>query len=100
MNARERLAAIESQHAERMNAWIASLREVPFDHACGNEELRVIETLGGYYSVEITRAPDGHKQAHATTNGWDDISESGDFAHVMCISCYGRWRLPDDFDWN
>lgn len=80
--------------------WQASLRSFPTDGTC-------LDCGNGYYYTIVEYGYWRHTSASAdsgtlwaSTDGWDDMSESGDVEHVECVECGACYQLPDNTEWN
>lgn len=97
----------ELEHALRTarGLWLAALPEFPPDGTCpecGSTEWQIEER--GYNRWTDAEWLDDH--LHATTDGWDDFSEHGDFEFVVCWNrahlnaCTFACQLPDHVDYD
>lgn len=120
---REALEVIESQiklyedlaKAAR-NHWAEHLPPLPADGKCPNCDLPFFEKNDDHvtdnlwwWEVGYTRMSKGFmydpdytpKQSVCFySDGWDDMSESGDCAWVCCASCQLAFAVPDEVDWS
>jgi len=106
----DRLGAAEAFLAEIRRMWLSALPELPADGVCecGNDGLE----FGAYQQIEVgyTRWTNGEwdeDHLHLSTDGWDDMSESGDTEWVECNSyragqpgCGKQYRMPENVEWD
>jgi hypothetical protein len=70
---------------------------------CGEYDNLHIEEVGYVRFTQLEYgAPTWREEPfwHATTNGWDDMSEDGQFESVLCMSCFTRHRMPHGITYN
>lgn len=106
----DRMGAAEVFLAGVRAQYVNSLPPFPADGVCecGNDGTE----FGSWQHVEYgyTRWTNGEfdgDHLHLSTDGWDDMSESGDVEWVECNSyrsgqpgCGKAYKMPDDVEWD
>lgn len=93
----EALKAMWRMIRDAQDAWYATLPPAPTDTCpkCGStDDFRVVEE--GYSRFTMAETFDGYWLAH--TNGWDDMSESGEFEYIECWGDIRRDHPNDPVD--
>jgi hypothetical protein len=88
----------------QFDAAILLLPEAPEDgkcQHCGNDEL-YLEEAGycRYTQAELVTEDEDDHYWVSITDGWDDMSESGETLNLVCWACFTRYQAPDDINWN
>ena len=83
---------------EKLNAEYDALPDLPADGtcACGSTDFYHIEE--GY--SQWCRMELDAGTWRATTDGWDDMSETGMYQYVTCHSCDADYKTPTEIEWN
>lgn len=106
-----RLASAEQHLREARSAWYAELPDFPADgHCadCGGTEWIAMEIGYSRWTSGEWVEPDEDEQAghlHLYTDGWDDMSESGEFEWIECDQfrsggCGKEYKVPDEREWD
>jgi hypothetical protein len=107
-----RITDCVEQLAEARKAWyeaLPPLLSVESCPICANDWTdfghlqRMEEGYARYTNGNIT-TDDGESHVHWSTDGWDDMSEQGDFEYVTCNvfngGCGACFQIPKDEEWD
>lgn len=106
----DRMGVAEAFLAETRRMYVSSLPEFPADGVCecGNDGTE----FGSWQHIEYgytrwTNVEFDTDHLHLSTDGWDDMSESGDVEWVECNSylagqpgCGKAYKMPDNVEWD
>lgn len=114
-----RVTGIEEQLADARRTWYTALPEFPADGICvgcgadWTDDYGSVQRMETGYvrwtNGEVQEVSEGGpKFAHWQTDGWDDMSEHGDFEWVECNSyraavpagCGMAYKIPEREEWD
>lgn len=103
--------AAETALVKAREAWYATLPEFPADGVCtecGETQYVAIEV--GYHRWTHgewvpSEDEDDAGYLHLTTDGWDDMAETGEFEWMECDQyngdgCGKEYQVPDNREWD
>lgn len=112
------LATAEAALRDARHVWLMSLPEFPADGVCPNcgqdgsefGAWQHQETGYSRWTNGKIRRPDEDENfapyLHLSTDGWDDMSATGDIEWVECnryntpAGCGAEYRMPDNVEWD
>lgn len=108
----ERVKEAEERLQEVRRTWYSGLPDFPADGRCecGNDGTE----FGDWQHVEVgyqrwTNGEWAGDHLHLSTDGWDDMSEGGEFEWVECNryasgsltpSCGRAYKIPENMEYN
>lgn len=106
-----RVADAEQALKEARKRWYESLPELVGDKCpnCGADwteygHLTRVEEGYSRFTNGQMMVEEAPAFAHWSTDGWDDMSESGEFEYVWCSpfngGCGAAFQIPDDEEWD